>query len=255
VQVGEGQQSSEVDIFAFGSVTLNAYTFRSRKVACSIELLQDSNFPLGAIIERVFAMRHARGVGQAMIKGSGVSAPTGLITAALANAAPIVIATGSSSNDGSSTTGANSIGTNDLWSVLKKLDPMYRTGAVWAMTANTLNAISTLLDKQGRPLVDLVLGHWQATQPEERYYLLGHRVVVCPSMNEIGAAANEIILYQPRYFIQRRVPSSMYVRRYAEAGGLVENGLIAFENFYRVDSNLVAPNSAFVPAVILQAHS
>jgi HK97 family phage major capsid protein len=131
VQIGETVQSNEVDIANFGNITLNAYTFRSKIVAVSIELLQDSEFDFGAILERVFAMRHARGVGAALISGSGVNSPTGLVTAVVASGASPVIAAGSSTNTGGSETGSTTIGTQDINNLYAKLDPAYRNGACW----------------------------------------------------------------------------------------------------------------------------
>ena len=49
-------------------------------MAVSLELLQDSNWPFGTVLERVFAMRFARGIGAKLITGNGVNTLTGLLT-------------------------------------------------------------------------------------------------------------------------------------------------------------------------------
>src|SRR5580704_8468749 len=61
-QVSETLQTSEVDVANFGTAQLNAWTFRSGYVAVSREVFEDSNFPIGTVLERVFAMRMARGI-------------------------------------------------------------------------------------------------------------------------------------------------------------------------------------------------
>ena len=251
-QVSETLQTSEVDVANFGTAQLNAWTFRSGYVAVSRELFEDSNFPIGTVLERVFAMRMARGIGPKLINGSGVNTLTGLLTAALANGAPVVVAVGSSNNTGGAETGSNSIGTADINAAYYKLDPAYRPGAVWAMNDSTLNYLDGIVTKQGLPLVKFCDGpNGQSNVP----FIHGKRVCICPSMPSLGAAKNSVEFYNPFYFVQRRVPSSAYVRRFDQAAKFVEYGLIGFQEFMRVDSNLIAPNPSYVPAVIIQNHS
>jgi HK97 family phage major capsid protein len=253
VQVGETVQSNEVDVANFGNVQLNAYSFRSKIVGVSLELLQDSNFPWPAILERVFAMRHARGVGAAMVTGSGVNAPTGLLTAVVASGAVPVIASGSSSNTGGSETGKTTVGTQDLNSCYAKLDPMYRRGAAWYMNDATLEYLTGLLDKMGHPIVKFRTG--LNGDFGEVPTILGRPVAICPSMPTLGASSNPIVLANPFYFVQRRVPSSMYVRRFSQNATMITYGLVGFESFFRIDSNLVAPNANYLPCAYIQNHS
>jgi len=218
-----------------------------------LELLQDSNFPIGAVLERVFAMRHARGVGQALINGSGVNAPTGLTTAVLASGASPVIAAGSSTNTGGAETGATSIGTQDINTLFHKLDPAYRASAAWYMNDTTLSYFDGLLDKQGRPIVKFAdgLNGQYGVVP----YIHGKRVAICPSIPAMASAKNSVFFGNPMYFVQRRVPSSMYVRRFWQNPSLVQFGLVGFESWLRVDSGLVAPNSQYLPFQCIQQHS
>jgi HK97 family phage major capsid protein len=250
VQVGETVQSSEVDVFNFGQVQLNSYSFRSQIVAVSLELLEDSNFSVGVLLERIFASRHMLGVGHALVRGSGIAGPTGLLTATVGSGAVPVIANGASTNTGGAETGANSIGTKDLVSLFMKLDPKMRPGAVWYMQDSTLQNFASLLDKDGRPLFpEQLLGDGQTV------YLLGHRVAICPSMPAVASGNNSVIFANPNYFAVRTVPSATYVRKYWQNPTLVNFGLVGFDSFFRVDSNLVAPNASYLPAQYLQNHS
>jgi HK97 family phage major capsid protein len=264
VQVGETVQGSQAQIASFGTALLNAWSFRSVIVPVSLELLQDSNFNLGFVLERVFAMRFARGIGAKLATGSGSNTPMGLTTGALAAGASVIVATGSSANTGGVETGSTSIGTTDINSAFHKLDPAYRSGACWAMNDSTLSYLDSLLDKQGRPIVrfcDSVTGG-----PGNTPFIKGRPVAICPSMPSIAAGQNSVVFYNPQFFVQRRVPSSMFVRlqkdpaaygatNFQQAVGYVEAGLVGFQAFMRVDSNFIAPNASYVPAVVIQQHS
>jgi hypothetical protein len=59
------------------------------------------------------------------------------------------IASGSSTNDGSGNTGANSIGTQDVNKLYHSLGKIYRPGACWYGTDNTLKSLESLLTKDG----------------------------------------------------------------------------------------------------------
>ena len=251
VFIQEANQSQEADIANFGETTLNAWTARTQKVAFSVELAMDSSqFPIGSVLERLFALRHARGIGQALVTGTGINMPTGLLTATVASGVSPIIASGSAANDGSSSTGANSIGTADLNSLFHKLDLAYRPFGVWAMNDSTLSFIEGLVNKVGGFMVSWLRDGLGAAQP----FILGRPVAVSPSMPSIGAATNPIVFFDPNFFLFRSVPSSMAIRFYREAVGLVENGLIAAESFFRCDSNLIT-NSTQPTSVYLQCHS
>jgi HK97 family phage major capsid protein len=253
VQVGETSQSTEVIIANVNSSSLHAWAFRSKIVAISNELATDSNWPVGEILERVFAGRIARGVGAAMVSGTGVNSPTGLIPGALAAGASIVVSAGSATNTGSSDSASTTIGTQDLGKLLAALNPAYRRGACFYMNDATLQYLAQLLDKMGRPIVNFREG----LEPgdEDVPVILGHKVAQCPSFPTMGASTNSVVIANPLYVIQRRVPSSIYVRAFREAAGLVENGLVGFEMWCRFDSGFVSGNSSYVAAAILQMHS
>lgn len=246
VLVSETTGSTESDIYNLGNVELNAYTFRSGLVAVSLELLQDSSqFPIGQILEKIFAIRHARGVGKLLVTGSGSSQPTGLLTAALLTG-NIVVAGGSATNTGGSETAAKSVGTADLTNLYKALDPAYRMNSVFYMNDATLQYLDGLLDKYGRPIVRVTEGI-----PT----IFNRRIAICPSMPTMTATGNSIVLADPDYFCVRCVPSATFVRRFTESLNLITYGLFGFESFARFDSNLAAPNSNYPPCAVLQQHS
>lgn len=243
---GSAGQSVQTPISNIGSSQLKSYSFRSGMLIFSIELIQDSAFAFPDAFERAIALRFARGISPYLISGTGVNQPLGLIPGALAANAKVVIASGSAANTGGSETGANSIGSADLYRLFHSVDRAYRSDAVFAMNDSTLLAIDSLIDKMGRPLLNIRDGI-----PS----LLGKRIVVCPSVPSIAPASNPVVFYNPTYFVQRRVISSPYLRLFREANGLVEAGLLAAEAFQRTDSAFLSANSNYVPAAILQSHS
>jgi HK97 family phage major capsid protein len=251
--LGESAQGSEVTVANFSQKTLQTYKFATGILALTIELETDSAFPWGAVLEKLFSIRMARGVGQKLVNGTGVGQPTGLLTAVMASGAVPIIAAGSSANDGGSGTGTNSLGSADLVKCLHALDKAYRQNAIWAMSDDTLLFLEEIVTKQGLPLVKFRQG---TTDEGDVPFILGRRVAVCPSMSDIGPATNPVVLYAPEYFIVRRVPSSLYLQAFREAPGLVENGLIGLQMYGRYDSTLVATqNASHVPASFIQCHS
>lgn len=244
IQVNESAQSSEVDASNFASITLNSYAFRTQMVAISMELLQDSGFPIGEVLEKMFARRLARGVGKALINGAGGGvAPTGLITALAAGTnVNAIIAQGGSSNTGNvGQTGDNSVGTIDLANVFHGLNEAYRIQAAWYMNDGTLQLITQLLSKSGQPIVP---PSSTVDYAEQSYYLYGKPVCLCnsfpvPASSPLVSGQIIAAFGDPNYFFQRRVKSATYLRRFEQAPGLVENGLVGFEMWTRVDSNLI----------------
>jgi HK97 family phage major capsid protein len=251
VQVGENTQSAEQD-FVAGKMPLGAFSFRSQIVYVSIELLQDSGIPIGMLLEKTFASRHSRGVGQSLTLGAGdgvTTSPVGLITAAI-NANNIVVAAGAQNNSGvSGNTGANSIGTSDLASLYIGLNKAYRSDSVFAMNDATLLNLLQMVDKFGHPIIGIVNG-----APT----LFGRRVITCPSMAVIAPSACVIVHYSPSYFYQRRIVAGSFVRRFWELAGKVEAGIVGFESWYRTSSNLAVPNTTsptYSPACAFVMHS
>jgi HK97 family phage major capsid protein len=115
------------------------------------------------------------------------------------------------------------------------------------MHPDSVISLMKLIDKGGRPIVGLLDG---------LPFIYGHPVCTCPSMHVIGSAGNNVIAFgDPDYFIQRRATGSTEIRRYTQKLGLPENFQVGYEQWLRVDSNLLAPNGNYVPFAVLQQHS
>ena len=123
----------------FSSVTLKAYTYSTKMVNVSNQLLQDSAIDIEGYLTKAFAKRLGRitnsdfTIGQ----GSGSSQPMGIVTAATA---------GPTSED------TLVVSYDDLVNLEHSVDPDYRQGAKFMFNDAVLKQIKKLKDAQGRPL-------------------------------------------------------------------------------------------------------
>jgi HK97 family phage major capsid protein len=230
----EGAQSSEADPIA-GAVKLgNASTWRSGKVGLSLELLQDSGFPVSSFLADAFAARFARGVG-----GS-------LVATLLSGATLGATATGDPNKAGA--TAADSVGYEDLVNLRVSVDPAYRARekCYFVLNDNTLAAIDSLVDRNGRPIV-------QPTFDEGgRRLLLGYKVAMCPSMPDIGSAKTPVAFGALDFFVLRSVPQATTLKPYTEAPGYIEQGTVLFQGFFRANAVLLNADSNSPPVKYLQ---
>lgn len=214
-----------------GVVNFGAYKYSSKIIRVSLELLQDSAFDIEAFLKARFAERFGRGYEAAFTTGSGSAQPTGIVTAVLASGATPVVATGSSSNDGTGAANAT-VGTNDLVALEHSVDPTYRRNGRFMFHDKSLKSIKQLLDKYGRPLW---LPGLASNAPDT---ILGYPYTINQSMAQIGTAgAGGVVLFgDTKKFIVRKVKELQVLRldeRYAEYGQ------VGYIGFSRVDSNLV----------------
>jgi HK97 family phage major capsid protein len=163
----------------------------------------------------------------------------------------MVTAAGSSQNDGSAATGANSIGSLDLSAALNAIDAAYlNANTAWLMNQKTLSALSGQLDKYGNivRLVDYCEG-----VPT----IFGIRVAICPSMDSIGASNVPVVLGDLSYWATRLVTDdSSGIKVYTEAPGLIENGNVGIRCFVRADGGLLYTDaSSPSPFVYIRNHS
>ena len=155
----------------------------------------------------------------------------------------IVTAAGSSANTGGSETGANSLGSKDIANLFFSLPAPYRRSSKFAFIMNSTTALylSGVLDKMGRPLLDL----------DDELMLLGKQVLIDESMDNIGASNVPVIAGDLSYWVTRVVTgSSMYLQRYTQGVGLAENGMFAVNLFGRVGGTLMF-NDSSAPSPIL----
>lgn len=226
------------------NVVFGAYKGTTGLIRVSLELMQDSAFNLESFLKEAFATRLGRGYEFYLTQGTGTNAPLGIIPAIAASGAVPVVAAGSSTNDGSASTGANSIGYADLVNLVHSVDPSYRRGAKFMLHDQTLAHLKTRLDKFGRPL-------WvPAMKDGEPDTLCGYPVVINQCVAQIAASAKTVAFGQWNKFIARKVRDLSIVRldeRFADYGE------VAYVAFSRIDSRLV--DAGTHPLNVLQQHS
>lgn len=229
-----------------GSIPLNAYKGTTGLIRVSLELLQDSAFNLENFLTQAFAVRLGRGYEFYLTQGTGVNQPSGIIPQIAASGASPITAAGSSTNDGSSNTGANSIGYQDIINLIHSVDPTYRKGASvkFMFHDQTLRFLRTLLDKFGRP-------YWQPSVKDgEPDTFAGYPYVINQSMAQIAASATTVAFGDFSKFLVRKVRDLQVLRldeRFADFGQ------VAYVAFSRIDSKLI--DAGTHPLNVLVQHS
>jgi len=242
--VGEGQQVSDKDV-AIGQVLFGAYKFSTKMIKLSLELLQDSAFPMEAYLKKKMAIRLGRAYNTYFTVGTGTNQPNGIVTAVVAacgtpTATPgqaygiPLIASGSSSNTGGSETGGTSIGSKDLDNLEHTVDPLYRRGAAYMMHDQTLRVIKVLLDKYGRPLWKPGVATGDPDRINNYPYYINNDMTPTPAV--AGSGNNTVLYGEVNKYVIRRVKELGILtlrERFADYGQL------AYIGFSRADGQLL----------------
>ena len=158
--LSENSQITEQDI-TLGQKTLGAYTYTSKLVRVSLQLLQDSAFDIDTWLPRKLGERIGRAVAAHLATGTGTGQPEGLFTNATA---------GKTGTTGQTT----SIIYDDLIDLIHSVDPAYRESGDcrFVLSDSALKMVRKLKDGNSLPL-------WQpSTQIGVPSTLLGYGVTV-----------------------------------------------------------------------------
>jgi HK97 family phage major capsid protein len=242
--VGEGQQVSEKDV-SIGQVLFGAFKFSTKMIKLSLELLQDSAFPMESYLKKKMAIRLGRAYNTYFTVGTGTNQPNGIVTAVVAacgspSATPgqsygtPLIASGSSTNTGGSETGGTSIGSKDLDNLEHTVDPLYRRGAAYMMHDQTLRVIKVLLDKYGRPLWKPGVATGDPDRINNYPYHINNDMTQTPGT--AGSGNNTVLFGEMNKYVIRRVKELGILtlrERFADYGQL------AYIGFSRADGQLL----------------
>lgn len=148
----------------FGEKTLGSYKYvapgaSQLPLRVSLELLQDAAFDVQSLVVNKLTQRIARAQAAHWVNGTGSSQPYGISTGTAATAIA-----------GATPTYA------ELVSIVHSVDPAYRDQAVWTFNDKTLSLIETLVDGNGRPLLNSSIDGINVGRSNQR--LLGYPVVV-----------------------------------------------------------------------------
>jgi len=212
----ENAQQTPSDVPAFAQVSLNvADTYRSPIQKVSMELTDDSNYPLEDVLTSIFAQGLARAVGVDLYASLASDATQGVVQG---------------------TGHASDITVDGLFDLAGSLDPVYHGAkTVFLMRYATALLVSKLKDTQGLPIFNI-----NPDSNGERW-LLGHKVLISPSAAAVGANSKPIILADLSRFVVRGVRQAT-IKTYREL--YATEGALAFQSFARCNGKLAVTAAA-----------
>lgn len=212
--IGENPTSASEQDVTFGAVRLGAYTYTSKMIRVSNQLLQDSAFNLPTFLSGKLGERLARIQNRHFTTGDGASKPYGAVSMATLGV----------------TAAATDITMDNMIELHHSVDPAYRSKARFMLNDATLLVLKKKKDGQGRYL-------WQSgIAVKEPDTLDGMPYTINQSMASIATTAKPVLFGDFSKYYIRKVSGLMVLRlseRYAELNQT------AFVSFERADGALV----------------
>jgi HK97 family phage major capsid protein len=189
--VAENVQAATANL-VFGTRALSTFKYSSRIVAVPIELLQDSQIDVEALVRRRLATRLARITNAHFTTGTGTGQPQGVVPA---------VSVGKTGLTGQTT----SVIFDDLVDLQHSVDPAYRElgNESFMMNDQTLRQIRKIRDGQNRPI--FVPGYEVGVPGGVPDTLLGNRVIVNQDMANMAANARSILFGDFSFYTIRDV--------------------------------------------------
>lgn len=225
--LGEEGTAVSTGLLTFGNVQLGSYTFSSKMVPVSNELLTDETVNLVDYIGRMLGERLGRVTNRLYTRGTGSSQPQGIRSAAA---------------NGYTATLAAAIALDDVKELIHSVDPSYRAQAEFMVHDDTVKAVSKIKDGEGRYM-------WEPSVKEgDPDRLLRYPYRLNQQMDTLaGGGAKSMLFGDMSYFTVREV-MPMVLRRLEER--YAENNQTAFIAFLRGDSVMREPGNYPVKALI-----
>jgi HK97 family phage major capsid protein len=221
--VPENTSATDQDA-AFGTVGLNVFKFSSKVVTVPIELLQDAQVDVEAIVLALIAERLARVQNTFFTTGTGAAQPRGIVTA---SGVGKVGATGS----------ATSFGYDDLVDLEHSIDPAYRNlpGVGFMLNDAALKVARKIKDDNGRPI--FVPGYESAAPGGAPSTLLGRPITINQDVAAPAANARSILFGVLSNYRIRDVMSAT-LHRFTDSA-YAKKGQVGFLAFQRAGGNLL----------------
>lgn len=202
----------------FGQKQIDAFKLTDL-IRVSVELLQDSEFPLEEYIAEEIARAFGIAEEEAFCVGTGVNQPTGIFTA-------------NGGSVGVTTTGSAAVTADEVLSLVYSLKSPYRKNAKFLMNDETVSMLRKLKDLNGAYLWQPSV---QAGQPDK---LLGYDLHTSPYVPTAAAGALTVAFGDfNNYWIGDRAGRT--VQRLNEL--YATNGQIGFVATERVDGKVILP--------------
>lgn len=185
--VAENASATDADI-VFGNASLNPFKYSSKVVTVPIELLQDSEVDIEALVMRRLAERLGRITNLHFTTGTGTGQPNGVVTASSVGKAGLT---------GQTTT----VIYDDLVDLQHSVNRAYRRSGRFMMADTSLRVIRKLKDTQGRPI--FVPGYEQGNPAGEPDRLLGSPITINDDVPAMAASAKSILFGDFNYYLIR----------------------------------------------------
>lgn len=212
--LGEGTTMGDGVDPVFGSVTVKAFTYSSKPVLISNQLLEDNAVNLEQVIAGMLVDRVMRAFSEHSVGGAGTSTPQGITVGGVKGV----------------DAGETSITYDNLVDLMHSVDPAYRKNGTWMFHDNTLKALKKLKDAEGAYIFQTSL---RDAEPDT---VLGKPFIINNDMPEIGASNKSIAFGDFKKYLVRRVKNFAVKRldeRYADLNST------AFILFVRLDGRVL----------------
>lgn len=218
----------------FSQVQFTSNVADSKQVLVSVQLLQDSAFDVQSLLVDAFGIRLGRITNNGYTVGNGSGQPTGLLNGVGSSGITnVVYAAGASSNNSTSSySEVNSIGTDDLGSLIAELDPAYRPNAKFMALQATFDFLRKVKDGFGRPIWEVSIDQ---ASPDR---IFGYPYQWNQDMSGIGATNNSMVFGDFSHYVIRDVgPITAVVFQELYMASLQKG----FVSFLRTDGQLLMP--------------
>lgn len=227
--IAQNQSATDGDV-AFGTVPLNTYKFSSKVVAIPIELLQDSNIDVVALVNNRLRERIGRIQNRMFSVGTGTAQPFGITTAATAGK---VGATGQTLT----------VTYDDLVDLVDSIDPAYQIAGLKFQFAQAVRrAVRKIKDTTGRPIWTPSYDEGMSAKTPD--LLLGYPVEINNHMPVPAANAKSISFGDhSKYMVRDAMELTMF--RFEDSAYL-KKGQVGFLAWARAGGNLTDTNAVKV---------
>jgi HK97 family phage major capsid protein len=226
--VAENAAFTNTDV-VFGQKTLKAYKYTSDYIPVSLELLQDSFFPIQDFLRGLLVERIGRITNDHFTTGDNSSKPEG-----------VVVGAGSGFVAPNGTSQVTAILAQNVMEIEHSVDPLYRPNARWMFNDSTLKKLRQLRDDSGASAGTgnfLFRPGFDTGAPNT---ILGYPYVINQSMASMGASAKSILFGDfKRYIVRDVLPISLV--RLDELHAL--NGQVSFVAISRHDGRILNSNA------------
>ena len=227
--IAQNITATDADV-GFGTVPLNTYKFSSKVVAIPIELLQDSNIDVVALVNNRLRERVGRIQNRMFTVGTGTAQPFGITTAATAGK---VGATGQTLT----------VTYDDLVDLVDSIDPAYQIAGLKFQFAQAVRrVVRKIKDTTGRPIWTPSYDEGMSAKTPD--LLMGYPVEINNHMPVPAANAKSISFGDhSKYMVRDAMELTMF--RFEDSAYL-KKGQVGFLAWARAGGNLTDTNAVKV---------